>query len=302
MVKLDRSYRRRAFLQLLAATGVAGLSSPLYASSAASSGAADLRLAAIDWAMLETAWALGHKPVAACELIRFRVESPAVPLPQETLDLGLRGAPNFEQLRFAAPDLILSSPFYTRHEAALSAVAPVFSLPFFVRGEASLPHALNALEGLADRLGDRQAGERARQAAEDRFDRIANRLKPQAGRPVMLIDFGDSRHFRAFGFDSLYGSTLTRLGLVNAWQDGTQFSFAAPVPIDRLAEMSDASFVIVSPIPIEAQAQLQRSVLWNALSPVKAGRVHQLAATNAFGGVPSGLAFAEGLADALAIA
>ena len=43
-------------------------------------------------------------------------------------------------------------------------------------------------------------------------------------------------------------------------------------------------------------------MLWNALSPVKAGRVHQLAATNAFGGVPSGLAFAEGLADALAIA
>jgi ferric hydroxamate transport system substrate-binding protein len=146
VVKLDRPYRRRAFLQLLAATGVAGLSSPLHAASAASSGAADLRLAAIDWAMLETACALGHKPVAACELIRFRVESPSVPLPQETLDLGLRGAPNFEQLRFAAPDLILSSPFYTRHEAALSAVAPVFSLPFFVRGEPSLPHALNALE------------------------------------------------------------------------------------------------------------------------------------------------------------
>ncbi|WP_246663177.1 ABC transporter substrate-binding protein [Rhizobium sp. WL3] len=274
----------------------------MLAAPVAPSGAAGLRLAAIDWAMLETAWAIGHVPVAASELIRFRIESASVPLPAETLDLGLRGTPNFEQLRFCAPDLILSSPFYTRHEAALSAVAPVFSLPFFVRGEPTLPHALEAIEAMAERLDDPGVGQRARQGAETRFDRIAARLKPHADRPIMLIDFGDARHFRAFGFDSLYGSTLSRLGLVNAWQDGTQFSFAAPVPLDRLADMPDASFVIVSPVPLEARGQLQRSVLWNALSPVKAGRVHQLSATNAFGGVPSALAFAEGLAEALATA
>jgi iron complex transport system substrate-binding protein len=296
---LNRPYGRRAFLQLVAATGVAGLSSEVSASPAESFDAAGPRLAAIDWAMLETAVAIGRTPVAGTELIRFRVESPGIALPVATLDLGLRGTPNFEQLRFARPDLILSSPFYTRHEAALSAIAPVYSLPFFVRGEASLPHALDALGALAARLGDEQAGQVARRTTEDRFDRLAARLKSQADRPVMLIDFGDARHFRAFGFDSLYGSTLTQLGLVNAWRDGTQFSFAAPVPIDRLAEMPDASFVIVSPIPIEARAQLQRSVLWNALAPVRARRVHQLAATNAFGGVPSALAFAEELAEAL---
>ncbi len=274
----------------------------MHAATVAPSDAAGLRLAAIDWAMLETAWAIGHIPVAGTELIRFRVESPEILLPKETLDLGLRGTPNFEQLRFAAPDLILSSPFYTRHEDALTTVAPVFSLPFFVRGEPSLPHALDAIEALAERLGDPASGHRARQNAETQFDRIAARLKPHADRPVMLIDFGDARHFRAFGFDSLYGSTLTRLGLANAWQDGTQFSFAAPVPLDRLADMPDASFVIVSPVPLEARAQLQRSVLWNALPQVRAGRVHQLFATNAFGGVPSALAFAEGLAEALATA
>lgn len=289
-------------MKLFAATGLAGVSSPMLAAPVAPLNAAGLRLAAIDWAMLETAWAIGHIPVAGTELIRFRVESPGIPLLAETLDLGLRGTPNFEQLRFAAPDLILSSPFYTRHETALTAVAPVFSLPFFVRGEPSLPHALDAIEALAERLGDPASGHRARQNAETQFDRIAAQLKPHADRPVMLIDFGDARHFRAFGFDSLYGSTLTRLGLANAWQDGTQFSFAAPVPLDRLAEMPDASFVIVSPVPLEARGQLQRSVLWNALPPVRAGRVHQLSATNAFGGVPSALAFAEGLAEALATA
>ncbi|THV23050.1 ABC transporter substrate-binding protein [Peteryoungia ipomoeae] len=298
----DRSYGRRAVLQLVAATGLAGLAAPLSRAAASSTGAAAQRLAAIDWAMLETACAIGHVPVAACELIRFRAESASLALPQDLLDLGLRGSPNFEQLRFARPDLILSSPFYVRLEGAFTAVAPVYSLPFFVRGEPSLPHALDALQALALRLDDPRSGERARHEAETRFDRLASRLKPHADRPVMLIDFGDSRHFRAFGFDSLYGSTLARLGLVNAWQGGTQFSFAAPVPIDRLAEIPDANFVIVNPVPIEARGQLQTSRLWNALPPVREGRVHQLGATNAFGGVPSALAFAEGLAEALAAA
>lgn len=301
-MRSDRSYGRRALLKLLATAGLAGASSPILGRPAAASSAARLRLAAIDWAMLETALALGHPPVAACELIRFRAESAGITIPAEMLDLGLRGTPNFEQLRFCAPDLILSSPFYTRLEGPLTAVAPIFSLPFFVRGEPSLPHALDALEALAERLDDPAAGQRARQNAEAQFDGLASRLKRYSVRPIMLIDFGDARHFRAFGFDSLYGSTLSRLGLVNAWQDGTQFSFAAPVPIDRLAEMPEAIFVIVTPVPLEARSQLQRSVLWNALPPVQAGRVHQLAATNAFGGVPSALAFAEGLARALTAA
>ena len=99
---------------------------------------------------------------------------------------------------------------------------------------------------------------------------------------------------------SRFGSTLTRLGLRNAWTEGTQFSFLAPVPVERLATMPDARLVIVGAVPPEARRALSRSVLWQALPQVAERRVHHLPEVNAFGGVPAALRFARLLSQALA--
>jgi ABC-type Fe3+-hydroxamate transport system substrate-binding protein len=256
------------------------------------------RLAAIDWAMLETAIAIGHMPVAACELIRFRADAGGSQVPPQVVDLGLRGAPNFELLQLTRPDLILTSPYYTQYQGRLAALAPVLNLPFFTPGEAPLPKALAALTALAAAVDDPQAGAEAQSRAEARLDQLAQRLASFDDRPVALVDIGDSRHLRAFGFDSLFGSTLVRLGLQNAWSEGTRFSFLAPVPIERLAAMPEARLVLVGRPPAEAVRGLRRSVLWQALPAVKDGRVYQLGAINPFGGIPSALHFASLLADA----
>ncbi|TJZ89843.1 iron-siderophore ABC transporter substrate-binding protein [Paracoccus gahaiensis] len=267
--------------------------------ASAASGAAAPRLAAIDWAMLETAVALGHMPVAAAELIRFRADAVTPEIPPEVTDLGLRGAPNFELLQLVRPMLILSSPYYTRYEARLAQIAPVLSLPFYLPGEPPLPKAMSALTVLADRIGDPRAGAGAQRRAEADLDRWAVRLAPHADRPLALIDIGDARHLRAFGPDSLFGSTLDRLGLANAWTGRTAFSFMAPVPLERLAEMPEARLIIIGPVPPEARRGLARSVLWQALPQVAAGRVHHLPRVNAFGAVPSARRFAGLLAEAL---
>ncbi len=257
------------------------------------------RLAAIDWAMMETAIALGHMPVAGCELIRFRASTTEPRLADGVTDLGLRGAPNFELLQLVRPDLILSSPYYTRHEARMSGIAPVLSLTFFQPGEPPLPRAMAALTDLAQALGDPAAGMAAVAQTEAAFDALARRARRFADRPVMLIDIGDARHFRAFGADSLYGSTLQRIGLPNAWTEATRFSFAAPVPLDRLADLPAARFVLVAPVPLVARDQLRRSALWNALPEVRAGRVLQLPPGNPFGAVPAARHFASLLIGAL---
>nr|WP_256480578.1 ABC transporter substrate-binding protein [Paracoccus sp. 08] len=257
------------------------------------------RLAAIDWAMLETATALGHMPVAAAELIRFRADVGVPAIPDTVTDLGLRGAPNFELLQLVRPTLILSSPYYTRYQARMEAIAPVLSLPFYLPGQAPLPKALDALDALARQIGDPAAGGRARARADAHLDRLAARVARHAHRPLALVDIGDARHLRAFGFDSLFGSTLTRVGLRNAWSEATAFSFLAPVPLERLADMPDARLVIAGPIPPQAQGALSRSRLWQALPQVAQGRVHHLPRMNAFGGVPAALRFGDLLARAL---
>lgn len=258
------------------------------------------RLAAIDWAMLETAIAIGHMPVAACELIRFRADAGAELVPAAVTDLGLRGAPNYELLQLTRPDLILSSPYYVQHEARLKAIAPVLRQTFFTPGEPPLPKAMAALGALAAAVKDAAAGERARVEAEAALDALVARLAPFADRPFALVNVGDARHVRVFGHDSLFGATLVRLGLVNAWTEGTRFSFLAPVPIERLAAMPEARLIVIGAVSPEVRRGLDRSVLWRALPPVAAGRMRALAQVNAFGAVPSALRFAGLLADALA--
>lgn len=281
---------RRAFLTAAGILLAAGL--PLRAE-------AGPRLAAIDWAMLETATALGHMPVAAAELIRFRADVGVPAIPDTVTDLGLRGAPNFELLQLVRPTLILSSPYYTRYQARMEAIAPVLSLPFYQPGAAPLPKAMDALDALARQIGDPAAGGRARARADAHLDRLAARVARHADRPLALVDIGDARHLRAFGFDSLFGSTLTHIGLRNAWSEATAFSFLAPVPLERLADMPDARLVIAGPIPPQAQGALSRSRLWQALPQVAQGRVHHLPRMNAFGGVPAALRFGDLLARAL---
>lgn len=281
---------RRAILTAAGAFLAAGL--PLPAAPPAP------RLAAIDWAMLETAIAIGHMPVAAAELVRFRQDVITPAIPADVTDLGLRGAPNFELLQLVRPDLILSSPYYTHYQDRLRQIAPVLSLPFFVPGEPPLPKALAALTALADAIGDPAAGARARTATEATLDGLAARLVPFRDRPVALVNIGDARHMRVFGYDSLFGSTLDRLGLRNAWAGDTAFSFLAPVPLERLADMPDARLINIGALPPAADRALSRSILWRALPPVAQGRTYLLPDTNAFGAVPAALRFATLLAQA----
>ena len=288
---IPSGFGRRAFLTAAGMMLAAGL--PLRAE-------AGPRLAAIDWAMLETATALGHMPVAAAELIRFRADVGVPAIPDTVTDLGLRGAPNFELLQLVRPTLILSSPYYTRYQARMEAIAPVLSLPFYQPGAAPLPKAMDALDALARQIGDPAAGGRARARADAHLDRLAARVARHADRPLALVEIGDARHLRAFGFDSLFGSTLDRLGLANGWNGKTRFSFLAPVPIEELVNMPETRLVIVGKVPLLARRSLQRSVLWRALPPVAEKRLYLLDEVNAFGGTPSALRFAELLAQALA--
>ncbi|MBC8718860.1 iron-siderophore ABC transporter substrate-binding protein [Ochrobactrum sp. Marseille-Q0166] len=257
------------------------------------------RIAAIDWAMLECLVALGVTPIAATELIRFREDAVEPQLPASVVDLGLRGSPNFELLYLLKPDLILSSPFYTRYEEAMKSIAPIMSLPFYVRGESPYEKALQAVTALGDKL---ELSARASGVIEAQAKFIAEAkqvLKPFASRPTYLINIGDARHFRAFGNDSMFGDVLERLGLPNAWTDRSRFTFAAPVPLENLAANPDARIIIISDIPVESRNSLRNSVIWQSLKPVRDGRVYMVDNISPYGGLTAGLRFARLLSQAL---
>jgi ABC-type Fe3+-hydroxamate transport system substrate-binding protein len=273
---------RRAFL----AAGAVAL-------AATRANAAPGQLAIIDWALLETSLALGVVPAAASELIQYRSLVVEPELPGTVADLGLRGSPNFEMLRQVAPDLIVISQFYDYQRPQLERIGPVLSLPVYEAG--TPPYAL--VESSTLRLGEALgiAGT-ARAYVDGAAGEIARRreaLGPHRGRPVFVISLGDSRHFRAFGGDSMLGELLGRLGLENAWSDTTSYSAAAPVGIEALARVPEAGIIIVEPSPPEVARGLPRNAIWNALPAVREGRVSSIAPVNHFGGLPSARRFAR---------
>ncbi len=280
---------RRQALALLAAFAIPGKSFA----------AAPLRIAAIDWAMLETLVALGVMPIAATELVQFRKDAVEPVLDPSVADLGLRGSPNLELLRLLRPDLILISPFYIRFEASYRAIAPVLSLPFYNRGEPPYQKAVDAVSALAKELGLEERGRQVVDAQASFLEETRVKLQAFAARPTYLVNIGDSRHVRVFGADSMFGDILSRLGLPNAWTDRSRYTFAAPVPIENLAAQPDARIVIISDIPVESRNSLKNSMIWQSLQPVRDGRVLMLGNINPYGGITAAARFTRLLRSAL---
>lgn len=262
----------------------------LPSSSARAAGGA--RLAAIDWTGLETALALGALPVAATELRQFRAIVVEPGAPSSIVDLGLRGAPNYELLRLTAPDLILTSNFYEGQRPALERIAPTLSLPVHLPGRPPYEAAEAATRLLGEHLGRPDAAAGLIGAARAGIESCRARLSDLAKRPVFVISLGDSRHFRAFGADSMFGDVLDRLGMRNAWTASSRYAAAAPVGIDALARVPDAAAVVIAPVPPEARA-LIGGAIWSALPMVREGRVATLEPVNHFGGLPAAERFAR---------
>ncbi|WP_352709285.1 ABC transporter substrate-binding protein [Mesorhizobium opportunistum] len=261
--------------------------------------AAAPRVAAIDWGMLETLLALGIEPAAATELIQFRKIAIQPAVPGSVTDLGLRGAPNYELLRIIAPDLIVISNFYEYQRPMLERIAPVFAQTVYEAGVPPYALAEAATLALGEKLGRQAEAKRYVDETSDDIARLRGGLPP-SGRPVFVISLGDSRHFRAFGRDAMFGDVLTRLGLVNAWTDETSYSAAAPVGLEALARVPDASILIVSPLPADVGRSLPTNALWNAMPAVRRNRIAVLEAVNHFGCLPSARRFARLATAALA--
>ncbi|MCU4182461.1 ABC transporter substrate-binding protein [Bosea sp. BH3] len=288
MIPTKPSPTRRSALALLAAAGL-----PLPAQ------AAGLRIATVDWSVLETLLALDAPPVAAPELLQFREVAVEPAVPASVTDLGLRGTINFELLLLSRPELIFSSSFYVGSEPRLRRIAPVESFSVYAAGRPPYEPALAMTRGIGARLGIAARAERYIAETEAELASLREKLKPYASRPVIPINLGDARHMRVFGGDSLFGEVLKRLGLANAWVDQTSYSAMAPIGLEALARVPDAFIALIPPVPPGAMETLARSAFWNALPNLREGRLLPLASINPYGGLPAARRFARLLTEAL---
>lgn len=271
--------------------------SATFVTSVAQGRSPEPRVATLDWALLETLLAIGANVVAATELRQFRQIAVTPEVPETVADLGLRGTPNLEVLRFARPDLIFNSNFYAWADPLMSRIAAVESHAIYVPGRS--PYELAEQATLA--IGERLERKQARQLVEDlaaKLDRYNSLFAASGdGRPILPINLGDARHYRVFGSDSMFGEVLQRTGLSNAWKGATSYSATAPVGIETLASMPDAWILLIAPHPQDAFDALTGSVFWNALPAVRESRILTTGSINPYGALPAASRFADFLAE-----
>jgi iron complex transport system substrate-binding protein len=257
------------------------------------------RVATLDWALLETLLAIGANVVAGAELWQFREVAVAPPVPPKVRDLGLRGMPSFEALIHARPELIFNSNFYLSSEPSLRRIAPVETHSVYVPGESAFALSSEATRAMGERLG-LDTSRQLIEAIEAQLERQRQILAPRSdGRPVLPINLGDARHYRVFGSDSMFGEVLVRLGLDNAWTGATAYSAMAPIGIETLATMPEAWIILILPQPADVVETLSASAFWNALPPVREGRVLTLGPVNPYGALPAAARFADLLTEGL---
>lgn len=281
-------------------TVLAGLAAAAFAPVLPAGAASRERIAIVDWALLETALALGVTPMAAVELVLYRQLAVEPAVPDTVIDLGLRGSLNFELVATLSPTLIFGSNYSAWANDLLERIAPVRVLPIF-EGEPPFEKAAAAMRAMGRDLQREAEAERYIAETDAELAHLADRLAPATDRPLLIVSLGDARHFRAFGIDSMFGDVAARLGFQNAWGTQTAYSATAPVGIEALADFPDAILVIVEPVPPDAERALPRSALYNAMPMVAAGRVVTLPTINPFGGLPAARRFARFLDSALAV-
>lgn len=292
---------RRTLLAGVAA-GVAALiaaGGPRLAAAQTAVAATGLRTATLDWAILETLLLLGSNVVAGPELLQFREVAVTPALPQRIADLGLRGTPNLEILRYAEPDIIFNSNFYSWADQQMQAIAPVESHAIYRQGEAPFELAAKVTLEIGERLGVSHAAGIV-DAARAKMEASRRIFADGDGRPALLINLGDPRHYRVFGADSMFGNVLEACGLTNAWTSATSYSAQATVGLETLASVPDAWIILIPPVPVDALPVLSGSAFWNALPAVRENRVIRIESVNPYGGLPCATRFADQLVEGLA--
>jgi ABC-type Fe3+-hydroxamate transport system substrate-binding protein len=258
-----------------------------------------LRVASLDWALAETMFALGHKPIAIVDAASWNKFVVKPPLPPGIADLGLSTEINFELLASLKPDLILTSPFVQQLEPALKRIGETLRLSVFEPGSMPFAQQRTLTRTLGERLGRSDAAENFLTDAEQTFDSYRARISVLHPLPVLLVNFMDGRHVRAYGGSGLYQNVLDRIGVANAWTGETNYWGYSTVGIEKLATGQNLRLIAFEPIPPDTYPTLERSPLWSQLPFVKAGQVSVLPTVLMFGAMPSALRFARLLVEHL---
>ena len=254
------------------------------------------RVAAIDWTLVETLMSLGIVPVAAAQIRDYQAWVVEPSLPEQVVDIGLRAQPNRELAASLNLDLVLTSPLYGAIEPTLSQIASVQTLTTYNPENDFWQNLVETTRRVGELTNHSAEAEAVIEHHPRQIDQMKEKIATDTP-PLLVVQFIDDRHVRAYGKGSLYDMVINRLGLQNAWKGETNMWGYTTVGIEEL--ITEGYLVIVDPVPMSAEGVFDNNRLWQALPAVRHDRVLSLPAVWSFGALPSAVRFADELYQAL---
>lgn len=254
--------------------------------SASALAASTPRIAVANWTVAETLVALGVTPYAVSDIPNYRKWVMEPPIPDETIDIGLRNQPNLELLAQDPPDLLLTSGLFSRDNRRLERMMPVRILDNFFSGQPFYPATLEMTREIGRMTGHQAQAEALIAQTEKVLDSAAKRLQGIT-EPVYVVQFSDAQHVRVFGKGNMVGTLFSRTALKNAWTGPLNAWGYAAISIERLAERPDARIIVIKPFPREVDSELADNRIWQHLPAVREGRVSQIDPIWPYGGLVS---------------
>ncbi|MGE6605615.1 ABC transporter substrate-binding protein [Halomonas sp. NPDC076908] len=286
--------RRTTLLAFLARCG-------LYAVCLLPFTSAQAQWAAVDWTIAETLLAIDAPVGSVAQQSDYHQWVGEPRIPSSATDMGLRTQPNFELLAQVPPEQTLISSMFAGLTPRLERIAPVSSFALYSPGTDTWQEMQTLTRQLGE-LTERQPQAEALIAQTQELMTSLRETRPPSqaeNAPLLMVQFMDARHVRVFGENSLYNAVLEQLDLPNAWDQPTNDWGFALVGIEALARYSEATLVIIDPLPAGVEEQLAKSGLWQQLPSVKHNHLLRLPPVWSFGALPSAQRFARELTIAL---
>lgn len=290
---------RRRFLResILALLGSLGASRQ--ASAQATGG--HLRVISLDNSLTQIALSVGTVPIGISAPSRYRRFAVEPTLPDSVVDVGANvSEPNLEVLRGLKPDLILLNQGIAASSGDMLACVARLAVPsrgFHMADTDPFQASLREHRATCEALDRVREGVNYRNNVAALLDSLRNRTRSLTSRPLLILWSIDRRHSYVLVRNSIFQGVLDRLGIESAWKGAAMPLGMSVIGLEQIALLEDANIAI-----IESKENISDAVagpLWQALRPVREGRVALLPPMWTTGGLPVAERFARYLVPAL---
>lgn len=263
-----------------------------------------------DWAVASTLTAMGYPPLATGDTKTYQKWVAEPKLPNETIDLGARFAPNPERLAQLKADVIIDNDFYA-HLRPLYDNTPHTAISFAPKGEvATWQDYVEPTKKLGEIIHQPAKAEQFLTQSKQKLSElgITFRQKYPTIKKIAVVQFADSSNLHIYTNNSLFKPTFDEMGLQlitleTPENKGNLWGFL-PIPLGDLAKLdNDTCLAVVEPFSSMLRQELANNLLWQRLgygadNKDKSRCMTVLPPIWTYGGVSSMVTFGERLNQA----